>query len=414
MPKTEIIKVDDYIRKSWPLAQRDGASGKYNVLSLPRPYSVPCIDGTLQFLFYWDTCFTNIGLIRHGLVEMAIDNVENLFYMLDEFGYIPNSTALSDTNRSQPPYLSRMVRDIYEVTGDKAWLARAVDALKNEYEFWMAERITPIGLNRHYHSASNSYLINFARGALTGRLKIDFASRQEKLEIGSHYLAEAETGWDFTPRFAGRCADFAPIDLNSNLFYYEENFAFFSDELGLDEKDCWLEKAQQRRDLCNRYLWDDQAGLFLDYDYINSRRSEVKSLASYHPLWTGLAGDAQAQRAADALADFENPLGLAACAEQYKVPKVPITEFQWGYPSGWAILHYVTSEGLARFGFDELAERVAGMYMNLVAENFKKTGLVWEKYDVCTGGLCNNEYPSQDHLGWTAGVFVAFKQKYID
>jgi alpha,alpha-trehalase len=42
-----------------------------------------------------------------------------------------------------------MVQDIYALTKDDAWLARAVEGLEIEYAFWMRERITPIGLNQY-------------------------------------------------------------------------------------------------------------------------------------------------------------------------------------------------------------------------------------------------------------------------
>lgn len=61
---------------------------------------------------------------------------------------------------------------------------------------------------------------------LGSRFKTDGLSHQELLDVGSHYIAEAESGWDFNPRFQTRCMDFCPVDLNANLYLYEKNFEF--------------------------------------------------------------------------------------------------------------------------------------------------------------------------------------------
>jgi len=99
-------KIDQYIRESWERTVRTEETRQWNVLPLPKPFNVPCIDGNFQFVCYWDTHFINLGLLAHGEIEMAQNNVDNLLWLVREYGYIPNSTAMSDTNRSQPPYLS--------------------------------------------------------------------------------------------------------------------------------------------------------------------------------------------------------------------------------------------------------------------------------------------------------------------
>jgi len=52
-------------------------------------------------------------------------------------------------------------------------------------------------------------------------------SDEQILVMVSNFTAEAESGWNFNPRFDGRCEDFCPVDLNSNLYIYETNFIIF-------------------------------------------------------------------------------------------------------------------------------------------------------------------------------------------
>ena len=60
---------------------------------------------------------------------------------------MPNGNRTFYLNRSQPPFLSQMVRNLFEVTDDKEWLLRAYDVLKKEYDFWQTKKLCENGLN---------------------------------------------------------------------------------------------------------------------------------------------------------------------------------------------------------------------------------------------------------------------------
>lgn len=81
--------------------------------------------------------------------------------MVRRFGKVYNGSRTYYEARSQTPYLSMMVDRIYRLTGDKQWLADAYETLKEEYGFWMRERLTPTGLNRYGSSASDALVDEF-------------------------------------------------------------------------------------------------------------------------------------------------------------------------------------------------------------------------------------------------------------
>ena len=64
-----------------------------------------------------------------GKLQTVLDNIENFIYLIDTYGFIPNGSHKSMLNRSQPPFLSLMVREIYETTKDSQWLEGAYDTL---------------------------------------------------------------------------------------------------------------------------------------------------------------------------------------------------------------------------------------------------------------------------------------------
>ena len=129
--------LNEFIKEAWGIARTDLTVDGF---PLPYPFIPPSYsqDGIHRTLFYWDTYFTNIGLISDGHTDWAKENVENLLFSLRHFGCVPNYTRKDGADFcSQPPLLALMIRDIFQETGDEAWLKTAVEGLEMEYAFWM-------------------------------------------------------------------------------------------------------------------------------------------------------------------------------------------------------------------------------------------------------------------------------------
>ena len=289
-----IKDVRKFISSNWIGTLEENVEDTDQLIGLPNPYNVPSVHGEKMFkeLYYWDTYFTNVGLILDGEIEQAKNNTDDIIYLVNRFGKMLNGSNWCYLNRSQPPYLSMMVADVYKATKDKEWLEGAVEALEKEYQFWMTQRITTCGLNRYSSSASDDekiWMAELVRDRFNEPGMLDSLTRQQIVAVGGHYTAEAESGWDFNPRFEGRCEDFCPVDLNCNLYLYEMNFQYFYKELGLNERIAeWEKRAEKRKQLVSNLCFDEKSGLFYDYDNINGRRSPVLSAAVFSPLYLSL------------------------------------------------------------------------------------------------------------------------------
>ena len=402
----------NHIAQGMPQTVREMHEDDQDVIALPYSYSVPTIRGMFQEMYYWDTYFTNKGLILLGNVEQAKNNIDNILYMIKHFGYMPNGTHKGLLNRSQPPYSSMMVRDVYEQTSDKEWLAGAYETLEKEYSFWMTRRIAPDGLNRYGHCATDEELTGFY-GAISGRLRTDrsesITSLADTLKASAHWLAEAESGWDFNPRYSQRCMDFNPVDLNALLLVFENNMAWFSDELGNGCSAKWNDAAAKRKSLIQKYCYNPEDGLFYDYDFVNDCRSTVLSGGVFNLMYAGVMTRKQASAMQKALPRLEMEHGISACEE---VPS-EIT-YQWAYPNAWAAINFMAINGMDRYGFRKDARRLARKYLDSNVRQFKETGVLWEKYNATTG---NNDAAAEyatpgDFMGWTAGV-VLFCMDYL-
>lgn len=399
-------RVRDFIRTSWDSSVQYNPVDTGTLIGLPHPYTVPSVSQTFQELYYWDTYFTNEGLVRDGRTDLARNNTDNMLYLVERHGFMPNGSRTWYLDRSQPPFLAMMVDRIFEQTGDTVWLARAFATLRKEYDFWMTQRMTPVGLNRYGSSAGEALRQEFVA---TGgqRLGTDFRSRGlsegELLQLGAHFAAEAESGWDFTPRFERRCEDFCPVDLNANLYLYETLFARYAALLGdAAASEAWKGRAAQRRTLIDRYCLGED-GIYYDYNYVDNRRSEVLSGAVFSLLYAGVPDPSQARRlVAGALDRLEFEYGIAACEQ-----KSYDYAYQWSYPNLWPPVVYLALRGLDAYGYERAARRIAGKYAAAVCATFERTGNLWEKYNVREGNLeVNHEYSMPTMLGWSAGTFV--------
>ena len=395
-----------FIYDNWDGTLRHNTEDTDTLIGLPKPYTVPSINDRFNELYYWDTYFTNVGLILSGKLDYAINNTENISYLIDKFGFMPNGNRTYYTNRSQPPFFSLMVRDIYDRTKDKAWLSKMYESAKTEYNFWQTKRTTPTGLNRYYHNLERNDLQTVKKSAeyFCRRHKADMPEDEEQMyKYAQSVRVVCESGWDCTTRCGIENYNFNWIDLNCLLYAMEENMAYFADELLLGDGELWHTRAKDRLAIMNKLCISDKTGAFTDYDFVNERCDDLISASSFYAMFVGACTDAQAAKTVALLSKLEQPHGLACCEG-----RDDIFGLQWDYPHGWACIHYIVITGLLRYGYTSDAKRIAEKYCATVEYNFQKTGNVWEHYDTVTGEVSVTKEKSYQitMMGWSAGVYL--------
>jgi alpha,alpha-trehalase len=389
----------EYIAAYWTQLQRFHPKDDESLLGLPHAYLVPSYDATARFdyneLYYWDSYFMVQGLLDAEHEELVTGILEDLLSLFERLGIIPNASRTYLTGRSQPPFLTSFIFDVYD-TYDKTdvWLARAIDIAKREYkQVWLGTRKPNVRLV--YEGLSRYYDINYLND-----------------------LAEAESGWDMTPRFGRKALSFLPVDLNALLYKYEKDFERAAVILGKTaEAEQWGEAAEKRQAMMNTLMWDKLRGLYYDYNFKKEKRGNISSLAAYFTLWAGLANKHQAAAMVRALRRFEHRGGLTTTDDRplaYQMPgSMPV---QWAFPNGWAPLHFITVKGLERYGYHDEATRIVAKWLRTNLEWFNREGVFLEKYNVVDPSKppLKGVYPSQTGFGWTNAVFERFCREYID
>ncbi len=403
-------KVCEYIRENWNKCVKTNMqdihyedNDEHTLLGMPYPYVVPA-PGHFDELYYWDTYFTNKFFELEGQHQIAKNNVDDILYLVDKLGFMPNANRKCFRFQSQPPFLSIMVRDVYDYYRDRVWLYGAYVALEKEYDFWMKEHSAHLGLNQYKHNGGlpkDKY--DYFRDVYPKRIKHtpDISEEDMVIQATAHFVS----GWDSSPRWGFEAKNFVQIDLNSLMYGFERNMEFFSDILDNGQEEKWRQRAEKRRDTIYKYMVSDDE-IFMDYQFKDGRLGEVFSAASLYPLFVGLAEQKHADAVVKALPKLEQEYGLTAC-EKNDVPG----NYQWSYPNGWPCIQYIAMVSLDKYGYKQEARKIAEKYVKCVNKNFAETGTLWEKYNVVEGSTrvvnesASDKMPSM--LGWTAGVYFA-------
>jgi alpha,alpha-trehalase len=95
-----------------------------------------------------------------------------------------------------------------------------------------------------------------------------------------------------------------PVDLNALLYLTEKTIAkSFEVEGDHQQSSDFLKKAEDRAILMNKWLWNNELGIFTDYNFVEQKFG-VPSLAMMFPLFANISSQLQAERSIHFLSDI--------------------------------------------------------------------------------------------------------------
>lgn len=338
--------------------------------------------------------------------EQAKNNIDNISQFINALGFMPNANTITD--RSQPPFFTRMVYDYFHRTHDESIITKYIETILKEYEFWQTKRKNRLGLNSYgTHGGKTEILNNYVWHHV--RVHECGETEEEQLRIGKDIMAIAESGLDFNMRFRtpkSRIAahEFLHLDLDCILYDMEIKTA---DMLRLlkrnEEAETFMRNAENRKEKMNKYYLTKD-GIYLDYDFETGKHSEILSAVSLYPYTFGVSDDRKS--ALKVLKRLELNYGLSAC--EYRDDDL---FYQWDYPCMWPAATCLAYMGLKNLGLNAEAARIAGKYVSVAGKIFEETGRLWEKYDALTGKIAvTSEYDTMPMMGWTAAVYRYFAE----
>ncbi|GAA5801736.1 hypothetical protein HPULCUR_007188 [Helicostylum pulchrum] len=381
------------------------------------PFVVP--GGRFNEMYGWDSYFEALGLLVDDRIDLAQGMVENFAYEIKHYGKILNANRSYYLTRSQPPFLTDMAYQVYlklpKMEESKSWLRIMLQAAIKEYHtVWMSEpRLDPVTqLSRfrptgqgippeteasHFDHVIQPYALR------TGLSISEFMKRYNdqtliEPDLDEYFLhdrAVRESGHDTTYRYEGRCANLATIDLNSLLYKYETDLAYIidhdldgqlTDETGIkQDPHTWNERAAARKSRIDRYLWNQEKGMYFDYDTVTEQKIEYETVTTFWAMWAKCASQEQAEKMAQqSLCKFEVMGGLVSGTEASRgIITLDRPNRQWDFPFGWAPHQMLAWRAFENYGMMDIQQRLVYRWLYIITKSFVDfNGVVPEKYDV--------------------------------
>ncbi|MEX0275105.1 MAG: trehalase family glycosidase [Flavobacteriaceae bacterium] len=431
-PNLEVVVLPEDISPEYvkSIDQRPGILSLGIVDGKGVPFVVP--GGRFNEMYGWDSYFQGVGLLLDGRVDLAKAMVDNFCYQIVHYGKILNANRSYYLTRTQPPFLSSFIREVFEAGAnrDTQWLSGVLEIAILEYEsVWMekGKRQVPMGLNRYLASGLgippetepghfDEVLTEYAQKH--GLKKDVFEEQYAKGVIKdaqldqyfTHDRSLRESGHDTSWRLDNCCADLVTVDLNSLLYKYETDFEYlintyfdgvFTTSKGREYTSGeWQQKAKLRRKLVRTHLWNGAEGIFYDYDFIRKKQTGFGAATNFYPLWARLCTQEEAQKLVKVLmGEYKDKGGiLGTTKKSIEGIAEGKAQRQWDWPNGWAPHQMLIWRGLQHYGFERELNELVYRWLWMITKNaVDYNGTIPEKYDVvaCT----HKDYAEYGNVG---------------
>jgi hypothetical protein len=238
-----------------------------------------------------------------------------------------------------------------------------------------------------YHAALEKYLRQGNGLYITDSASMDNATRNTYLKSGG-----------------------MGIDISSEMVLFARNLAEIAAILDKQSQARqYNQQAEELSALINKYMWDGKRKFYFDLT-LEGKRAPVKSIAAFWTLLAGVASESQAEMLA---AELENPQTFGT---PHQVPTLaadqPGFDPYGGYWNGavWAPTDKMVVTGLEKYGYEELAGKIALNHLRNVVAIFRDTGTLWENY--APQHIRPGKPPKGDFVGWTGIGPIAFFIEY--
>jgi glycogen debranching enzyme len=128
-------------------------------------------------------------------------------------------------------------------------------------------------------------------------------------------------------------------------------------------------------------MWDESAGVFLAVKRDTLEKIPVATIGSWMPLHAGIPTEQQAKRMAEVFQtpSWQTPLPIPTVDRQNPLYKTGIWDAMWR-GDVWPATNYQVADGLADYGYNELAAEIAD---KTIANVFRNG--INERYDSMSG-----------------------------
>lgn len=317
--------------------------------------------------------------------ELAKNEIRCLFDYQAENGMIPDYVSRFkeriNWRDTKPPLAAWAVMNVYENTGDKAFVEEMFDKLYKYHQWWYTDRDHDKNGVCEYGSTDGTLIAAAWESGMDNGVRFDEAEMLKN---------EPENAWSMNQE---------NICLNSFLYAEKGYLAKMAQMLGKNElADKLTQEAKALKEHIQTKMFDPETGFFYDTRIGTGEFIKVMGAECWLPLWAGIATPEQARQVLDKMLDptkFNStvPLGTLEISHLRFRP----TRGYWRGPV-WIDQVYFGVMGLRKYGFDKAADMFVRKYI-ANAQGLLTDGPIHENYNPLTGETLNCP-----NFGWSSAV----------
>ncbi|XP_037077546.1 trehalase-like [Pollicipes pollicipes] len=406
---------------------------RYSLIFVPNPTIVP--GGRFREYYYWDSYWVMKGLLLSEMHNTVKGMLQNFLAMVDRFGFVPNGGRIYYRRRSQPPFLTAMMKLYMDATDDREFLRSNIGFLEQEFKFWVQHRgvnVTKDGkqykMYRYNAQVGQPRPESYREDYELVQQTLGGQHAGEEEQLYAELKSGAESGWDFSTRWfvpdagqKGTLKDvktrfIVPVDLNSLIYLNARLISEFYTLLGEDARAAQFQDyAERQKRNIEEVLWDEHSGSWFDWDTKNERLNKKFYPSNMFPVWVNASKPQQNAKflryIQDNVTNFTS--GVPTSLEK--------SGQQWDFPNAWPPLQHVMIESLNNMATDQADQLAFNLTQRWIDTNYlcymeARPHVMFEKYDVTQMGLPGGggEYNVQVGFGWSNGVAMALAEQYGD
>lgn len=276
---------------------------------------------------------------------------------------VPEPAPVHTLDNMNHPIMAWAEVESFKITGDLERLKMVYEPLRRQYHV----------LQKYIRQGNGLYMTDWA--------SMDNSAR-------NRHLAGGGTG----------------IDISCEMVLFAKNLAQIARLTGCErDAEKYTAEATELSGKINELMWSEDQKFYYDLT-VDGKSSGVKTVAAY---WTLVSGVARQEQADILAGHLTNP---GTFGTKNLVPTLAADEpgfsQQGDYWCGsvWAPTTTMVIDGLERYGYRDLATRVALNHVALVANVYRDSGTIWENYAPNSdshGFHADGKPVAKDFVGWS-------------
>ena len=403
-----------FYQNAWALAR----AHVKELEGLPQtPYIDEAFDETR--IWIWDTCFMSLFC---KFAQQRFPSVETLRNFYDVLHGGKDLPKIIERNRSGEP---EKVENMYIHHADNpplfAWAEYENALIHGDKKYIKVLLYNRQALQKHY---------DWIEGLHEDVVLPNVAKPTNLKNFSNGYKwAGYPSGMDNTPR--GRLTERAEKERPDNpdmlwldaicqqAFSAKCISALFDLVNDRENAEKWQNKFEEKKDLVNRFYWDEIDKFYYDIDCTDNHFLKVATIASYWTMTAGIASEEQASCLLEKVLDDKQFGG--------EVPLVTLSRMDKDFePQGrywrgglWLPTAYAALKGFSQYGYNKVAHDLAYKIFKHMLKTYQdyEPHTIWEAYapDFCTPATRpnNEDIVRPDFCGWSALGPISIYLEYV-